>query len=349
MNRKKRGNRQPCAVTRQTGIRQFMNKLSLFVNKLTNAAFALRRPRRPRLALPDDDDKRVMPLPRYEGTMMISRGYLRMTAMIPRGVQIHTDNPLNNIALGIQHLLAVYAGKKYRKTEILNALVKNMDLDHIPASREDIMRHLTQGRHELKVISGPSYVKHIVSKTLRHFSSLFLETEYQTSSWNRILAPDVTTGTYAIFFIVEPVEGEDMFTHERHRHGEYIQMAICDTKSRLLCPCNKHGSAYIMGKDLEALCEPGLGPSEIVDHLNSIVCGPTKGIYPQKGYGNRNVRLGGIYELKQGDIQQLKPFGVPGAGGNGATIARKPRFWERILFNSVLFSSPLKMKNSRSK
>ena len=47
MNRKKRGNRQPCAVIRQTGIRQFMNKLSLFVNKLTDAAFALRRPRRP--------------------------------------------------------------------------------------------------------------------------------------------------------------------------------------------------------------------------------------------------------------------------------------------------------------
>ena len=269
-----------------------------------------------RLTLPDaDDDKRVMPLPRYEETVMIPRGYLRMTAMIPKGVQVHTDNPLNNIALGIQHLLAVYAGTVHREAAILNALVKNMDFDHVDhaeASREDIMRHLTQGQHGLEVVSRPSYVKHIVSKTLQHFSSLFLETEYQTSSWRRILAPDVTTGTYAIFFIVEPVEGENMFTNNRHRNGEYIQMAMCDTASRLLCPCNKRGSAYIMGKDLEALCEPGLQPSEVVDHLNNIVCGSTKGIYPREGYGNRSVRLGGIYELRQRDIQKVTSFGVPG-------------------------------------
>ena len=36
------------------------------------------------------------------------------------------------------------------------------------------------------------------------------------------------TGTYVVFFFLEPVEGEYLYEN-RNNNGEYTQMAICNT------------------------------------------------------------------------------------------------------------------------
>ena len=82
-----------------------------------------------------------------------------------------------------------------------------------------------------------------------------------------------------------------------------MQMAVCDTAARLLSPCNSEGSAFILGKDLEDLCNHNNHAVTVTEALNRITCSRGKrGIYPPikgKASGLRKVRLGGVYKLKK--------------------------------------------------
>ena len=250
------------------------------------------------LATPNEgDDERVMPRPRYQYTQKLTCMQLRMTKAIPQGVEVKSTNPCRNIALGIQHMLAVYRGKLYTVQSIQAELMVASRLGHLKElSNKERLAKLIQGNSSGRA-SKPSWLGEVVSKVLSHFSTYFLVRSHQTASWKRILRSGAMSGTYVIFFILEPVEGEYLYNENRTNNGEYTQMAICDTQTRLLCPCNSHGSAFIMGRDLEALCDGNQHSTEVVDHLNAIPSRKGRGIYPLARRGNRKVSLGGIYEL----------------------------------------------------
>ena len=255
-----------------------------------------------RLAIPNEgDDERAMPLPRYQHTQKLTCMQLRMTRAIPQGVEVRAKHPCRNIALGIQHILAVYSGRLYKVSSIYNALMVASKLDRLKdLSNRERLATLIQGNSKGGA-SKPSWLGEVVSKVLSHFSPYFLVRSHQTASWKRILRPGAMTGTYVVFFVLEPVEGEYLYDENRNNNGEYTQMAICDTQTRLLCPCNSHGSAFIMGRDLEALCDRNQRSTEVVDHLNTIPSRKGRGIYPLARRGNRKVSLGGIYELSYRD------------------------------------------------
>ena len=227
-----------------------------------------------------------------------------MTGKIPSSVILKTSDPVKNIALGIQHLLAVYAKRSMSFEAIANSLVVSAELDHYKDRKpRELLKFIIQGRKNGRA-TKPSYLVDIVSRTLSLFSPLSVATGGQTSSWKRILRPNVEPGSYVIFFFVVPIKGEKMYDASRHNNGEYTQMAVLNTATRLLCPCNVNGSAFILGHDVEGMCNQDQRTTEIVNHLNSIVRGKTRGIYPMEGTGCRRVTLAGIYEISHGNVQE---------------------------------------------
>ena len=93
---------------------------------------------------------------------------------------------------------------------------------------DDATEYLIQGGTGGKA-SRPSCVSDIVSKTLTHFNSLYLERRYQTASWKRVLGHKMATGTYIIFFIVTSQRGDPLYKELRVNGGKYLQMAIYAT------------------------------------------------------------------------------------------------------------------------
>ena len=251
----------------------------------------------------NEEEWRRMPLPRYEVSKRLSLSVFRMTKMVPPKVKVSTSNPPSNIGLGIMHLLAVYGDCLFKSNEEKGNVFKEMVslMGRKDWTVDEAMMSLIQGGTEGKA-SRSSYAADIVSKTLTHFSSLCLARSYQTASWKRVLGKGVETATYVIFFIVTPRVGDQLYNETRAEGGEYLQMAVCDTAARLLSPCNSEGSAFILGKDLEDLCNHGNHAETITEALNKVTCHGKRGIYPPvrgEPKGLRRVRLGGVYELKK--------------------------------------------------
>ena len=147
----------------------------------------------------NEEEWRRMPLPRYEVSKRLSLSVFRMTKMVPLKVKVSTSKPTSNIGLGILHLLAVYGDHLFKTLEEKRDVFREM-ANHMGCAAwtvKDAMVPLIQGGTEGKA-SRSSYVADVVSKTLTHFSSLYLARSYQTASWKRVLGRSMDTGTYVM-------------------------------------------------------------------------------------------------------------------------------------------------------
>jgi hypothetical protein len=139
---------------------------------------------------------------------------------------------------------------------------------------------------------------------------LTLLKENQTTSWKRIIGPKAEPGVYMVFFTVKPHPSEDMHDPTRPNEGEYLQAAVLDNVTRILCPCNGYGTGLLLGKDVEYLCKNGAG-NPITQWLNETQTWKgVKGIYPLQIGGqfepSREIRLAGVYEV--GELKRYEEY-----------------------------------------